>query len=377
MTPTPTVPAPAGLEEARDVNRFLEHYCKGYGAGAFAAPTAKEIAANPAMIHQWRRGDHRTVAVVRRLTRTSRRTDWTGRDYHLPDGALVVTHLARTPGCPVPCLDADYVIAYREDQELTGALRRAGRGIIAHRISAASEILATWGPAGDPVDIEYPPWDTVTVRPVPLGQTMSRQVPLDLRGPVLAELAEVWEWDDDFPYYSDGSWSAVSLRGFYPEDPRKGVKPAEMPRTWKEQHPADLERPCDWTVLADRAVALRALVDSVPWWDRLERVRLLRMEGRDGPARLGRHTDITDRACGTGDGQVVRFHIPLLTHPTVKLHYWDLDGGAHEVHLAPWRCYYLDARKPHAVTNPSGIDRVHLVVDVIADQAVRARLGAP
>lgn len=123
--------------------------------------------------------------------------------------------------------------------------------------------------------------------------------------------------------------------------------------------------------------AVRAMRDCLPWACRTERVRLLRMSGRGGKGgQLLRHTDITDRAAGVADGQVARFHVPLITDPRIVMHTWDLDGTRTATHLSPWRAWYLDARKPHAVVNPTGVDRIHLVIDVIADAAVREVIAA-
>lgn len=352
--------------------RFLQQYAKNYGAGAFATPTGKELAANPASVVEWTvDGELVFVAAVKRLTRDSKRKDFTGREFTLPAGALVVTHTARAPGTRVPDLSAfDYVMGYPEDRELAAALAAQGRPVKTWRITAASEVIAVWSRAGE-VDW-HEPADRVTVSDFPrwhVGEATRRAI--------LAEVAAVNQWHDDFPYYSDGSWSAVSLRGFKRDDPQWGIKPAEMPRSWQQEHPEAMRYACDWTVLAERTPAVRSLIESVPWWTRLERVRLLQMSGRGGKGgKLGRHTDITDRAAGTRDGQIVRFHVPLVTDPQIKMHHWDLDGTETATHLQAWGLYYLDARKPHAVVNPTGVDRIHLVVDVVADQAVRDQIAS-
>ena len=46
----------------------------------------------------------------------------------------------------------------------------------------------------------------------------------------------------------------------------------------------------------------------------------------------------------------------------------EASGGPTAVHS---HVLHLDARKPHAVQNPTGVDRVHLVVDVVSNRAVR------
>jgi len=368
MTAAAIAPTTGGAAEAA---KFLAAYAKGFGAGAFATPLAKELTAET--LRDWRSPDgaHRTVAVVKRQPRTSKRTDWTGAPYLLPQGALVATHVARTPGAPVPraLAEFDYLFTYVEDGELTAALRLAGRPVIATRISAAAEIVACWGRPGDQRQ-RYPAYDLATV--TQLGIT----IPEATRLAALGEVRGLTGWHDDFPFYSDGSWSALSLRGFKPDDPQWGIKPAEMPREWKAQHPLALGYTCEWTTLAARCPTLVGLVGAIPWWRKLERVRLLQMSGRNGQGgTLSRHSDITDRAAGTRDGQIVRFHLPLITDPRIEMDAWTLDGLHLATHLRAWHLYYLDARKPHAVRNPTGVDRIHLVVDVVADAQVREYLA--
>jgi hypothetical protein len=350
----------------RDLARFLQSYAKQYHAGAFATPTAKELAANPGSYLDLGGGGWRVVLVRKRLTRDSTRLDYTGRPYILPAGATIVTHIARTPGAPMPDFEPfDFVMAYAEDHELTRQLQSQRREVYASRVSAAAEVINCWGRAGSRQP--YPAYDRATVVevPVPIGP--------EQRAAILDEAFSVTGWDDDFPYYSDGSWSAVSLKGFYPDEPGKGVKPSEMPKSWKAEHPDDLNLTCQWTTLAERCPSIMELVLGVDWWARTERVRLLRM---DAGGTLGRHTDITDRDGGTRDGQITRFHIPLVTDPSIELLTWDVDGVARRQHLAAWRCYYLDARKPHSVVNPSGVSRIHLVVDAVSDGAVRDAISA-
>lgn len=350
--------------QARDGARYMNGYARRFSAGAFATPTAAEITKLLATGHwkYWPGG----AAATRTLTRDSRRKDFTGREFVLHAGHKVITHLAVEPGSTLPDLSAyDWIFAYVEDTGVTQQLRTQGREIRAVRISAASEIIACWGRDGQ--GFTYPRIDAATVTQLPLD------VPEDLRSRVLAELSTVDSWHDDFPFYSDGSWDAVSLRGFNPADPSWGVKPSEMSKSWWAEHPdAHQYSTCDWTILAARLPATVELVTGVAWWRGLERVRLLRMQGRDGKGgSLGRHTDVTDRAAGTLDGQIMRFHIPLITHPDITMSAWNLAGRHIETHLPPWTMWYLDARKPHAVDNRAGIDRIHLVVDVVASAQCR------
>jgi aspartyl/asparaginyl beta-hydroxylase (cupin superfamily) len=50
---------------------------------------------------------------------------------------------------------------------------------------------------------------------------------------------------------------------------------------------------------------------------------------------------------------------------------WNLHGKETSAHLPFGTAWYLDARKPHAVVNETSHDRIHLVVDVLADETTR------
>jgi hypothetical protein len=56
---------------------------------------------------------------------------------------------------------------------------------------------------------------------------------------------------------------------------------------------------------------------------------------------------------------IIRFHIPIVTHPLVE--FW-LDGN--QYYIPPKRLSYLNVRKRHKVINRSHIDRIHIVFDV-------------
>lgn len=356
--------------DARDAARFMGSYSRRFAAGAFATPTAAEIQTLMDQGDGWHRWPG-VAAASRQLLRDSNRLDFTGRSFQLLRGSRVISHLAAEPDATLPDLDAfDWIFGYVEDANVTAQLAAQGREVRAVRVSAASEILACWGRPGTAYD--YPAVDAATLARIPLT------VLQPLRDRVVAEVQAIGGWHDDFPYYSDGSWAALSLRGFNPADPTWGVKPAEMSKSWWAEHPDAVQYDrCDWTVLAEKCPATVELVQSVSWWGGLERVRLLRMAGRDGKGgALSRHTDVTDRAAGTRDGQIVRFHIPLITHPKITMSAWNLAGRRTDRHLPAWSMWYLDARKPHAVDNRAGIDRIHLVVDVVADEATRLQIAA-
>ena len=338
------------------VSARLQAYAKRHNGGAFSAPLPADVATMD--VHE---GDG-WVVVSKRLRVMSRRRDFTGRPITMPPGWHVAVALARDEGAEAPPLTAyDAAVTHLDDRVVTERCRADGLSRAGVQVSAAGELLGVWMPDGN--ERRYEPWDRVQVATAHL-------VPPEA---VLADLAHLSGWHDDYPYYSDGSWAGLSLRGF-DRDPSWGVKPAEMGRRWNADHPGAIERACVWTDLADVCSATVEWIGSIGWWGRLERVRYMRMAARSGGGRLARHSDITDRSAGTADGLVTRWHVPLQTHRDIKMTTWGLDGAARTTHLAPGWAWYLDQRMPHAVVNPSEVDRIHLVVDVLSDAEVRDRI---
>lgn len=342
-------------------------YAKPYAAGAFAFPTRKELEADPSQLRWW---NNDFVAVAKTLNRDSVRRDFTGDTFKLVGGSTVYTHVARIVGSRVPLVadEADYVTAYLDDVELVAGLRTQGYGLMAATVSASSELKGIFHLEADH---QYPDHDLATVTPV-----LDMAEGWEQFQEMVEEVQGLTGFRDDWPLYSDGSWGALCLKGYYPEDPGRDMKPLEMNRKWQAEHPEELGRTCEWTTLAADCPAIMEWITSVPWWRDMERVRLLQMSGRNGKGgSLGRHTDIGDKQFGTDDGKIVRFHLPLVTDPAIQLHSWDLTGRKTSTHLQAGQVYYLDARKPHAVTNPTGVDRVHLVVDVVSSPEVRDAIG--
>jgi hypothetical protein len=66
-----------------------------------------------------------------------------------------------------------------------------------------------------------------------------------------------------------------------------------------------------------------------------------------------------------------RIHIPITTNPGVR---FELNRS--HVEMAPGEAWYLRFSAPHSVTNAGATDRVHLVVDAVADDGMRRLLDA-
>jgi hypothetical protein len=77
------------------------------------------------------------------------------------------------------------------------------------------------------------------------------------------------------------------------------------------------------------------------------------------------HRDIT----GASPMGVLRLHVPIVTDPRVEFYV-----NGRRVALQPGEAWILDTSYRHRVANHSTVRRVHLVVDVEADRALRALL---
>lgn len=66
---------------------------------------------------------------------------------------------------------------------------------------------------------------------------------------------------------------------------------------------------------------------------------------------------------------VIRLHIPVVTHPLVE--FW-LDSEQYFFPIG--KLYYLNVSKRHKVVNKSHVDRVHIVFDVIATEELIKRI---
>jgi mannose-6-phosphate isomerase-like protein (cupin superfamily) len=70
----------------------------------------------------------------------------------------------------------------------------------------------------------------------------------------------------------------------------------------------------------------------------------------------------------------MRLHFPIVTNDSVMFTTWNVDGTKKEIHMKRGECWYLDTRKPHRAINTGKTDRLHLVVDVDANDNIRGLL---
>lgn len=169
-------------------------------------------------------------------------------------------------------------------------------------------------------------------------------------------------------YNKDKAWAALSLRG-YTSDPAFITKPEEMNKKWKKEHEGETFELQD-TALRRQLPHVEALIEKLPGV--IHRVRLMSLAPNGG--ELQRHTDQVDPDSGVTDGKLMRFHFPLVTNPAVIFSTWGVDGVRKDAHMRTGECWYIDVRKPHAAINNGKTNRIHLVVDVEANDKVRGLL---
>ena len=167
-------------------------------------------------------------------------------------------------------------------------------------------------------------------------------------------------------YNKGTSWSAISLRG-YTNDWRFITKPAEMSKKWKKENEG-VEFKLQDTILRKHFPEVEDLLQYLP--GKPHRIRFMNLA--PGGGELERHTDQVDPDAGVQDEKLMRFHFPIVTNKDVIFNQWDWDAKLVEEHMKVGECWYIDVRKPHRAINGGTEMRTHLVVDIEANEKVRA-----
>jgi len=168
-------------------------------------------------------------------------------------------------------------------------------------------------------------------------------------------------------YNKKGAWSAISLRG-YRSDPSFIAKPVEMNKKWKAENDTWEEWECEDTPLREQFLYVNEILAKIPT-DRIERVRFMSLA--PGGGELSRHTDQVDPYLGVADGKMMRLHIPVITNPNMEFTSWSMHGVKNVVNMKEGELWYLDIRKPHMAVNNGDDTRIHLVVDIEANDKCR------
>lgn len=262
-----------------------------------------------------------------------------------------------------------------ESERVRLLAQSAGLQLLAVKIKASSELVGVWGPPGvEPVSA------LSAADRVALGQLSTPRHFHRLASAAATEAESLAGWAQHYSSYNARhAWTALSLHGY--TDPSTGpaaeqiVKPAEMSKGWKAEHPGWEAWALDWTPLVQELPATYELLSEVAGLFRttFQRVRLMRLE--PGGGELTRHSDITDPEAGTAEGKLARLHVPLITNPEVRFRQWTLAGRQVEAVMDPASLWYLDTRKPHKAGNYGSTVRVHLVVDAYVSPQLRAAIA--
>lgn len=344
--------------------------------GAFGLTKERDIA--DAMEHKramWTGSPPQAVAITYEAKRQSDQQDFAQRAFVIPAGSAIVKNFAALTteaGTKVLVALRDrtasralFVEIFEEDTIAKACVEALGFAYMVTKISAGSEIKGVYtnGPA---VVGALPTEDETTLEVLDPDFVADHEI-----AAIQAELAAATERFAQ--HYSDynkrKSWTAFALRG-YSDDPSFIIKPAEMSKSWKEEHPQEMKEEVRWNSAKDLFPATMKVVGRLGQHLKFDRVRFMRLRAKDG--ELSRHADITDREAGTADGFISRLHIPIRTSDAVTFRGWTARGEKLERTLPQGALCYLDQRKPHAVTNKDpSLDRLHLVLDCFADAELR------
>jgi Aspartyl/Asparaginyl beta-hydroxylase len=168
--------------------------------------------------------------------------------------------------------------------------------------------------------------------------------PARLKADLQALALDDWVLHFNKPYY-EGEWSGVALRSVNGEDGRLYPDPTARAKY------------ANTPTLARCSYIQQALAT---FECELEAVRLLKL--RAGSS-IREHKDYN---LGYEDGEV-RFHVPVLTNLDVEFYL-----NQQRVVMNEGECWYLNLNLPHRVVNHSAADRIHLVIDCVVNDWMRA-----
>lgn len=372
------------LDDLKRIRQLFDRY-EPYSFGRFSIPNESQIALMLADKTGYLLVDSTGIPggfmAAKIAKRNSVRKDFAGRSLVIREGDFQIQHLTYEDGVSQDIIESHllqfagnrsiWADIHAEDRPRIRLLERLGFQVVAGRVSASSEIYSILLRSNRPA------------MRLPGPMHPSHRASLEELSPAFItsqEIADICQqiesgvsWADHYSSYNmRHSWSAISLRGFS-DDPAFIVKPAEMSKKWKEQNPELLDAEVRDTVVMAQFPTIVGICQRLG--TRLQRVRLMRVRAGDGA--LSRHADITDREAGPMPGQIARLHIPIVSDPSCRFMSWDLSGEMRSRHLNEGSLWYLDTRKPHAVSNEgSPRDRIHLVIDAVCDETVTGAIAA-
>lgn len=174
--------------------------------------------------------------------------------------------------------------------------------------------------------------------------------------------------------YSKGKvWTAVSIQGYSPditfiEKPKEMLTSKKFAKDYGHTKDWELQKTELYYLLEEQ---LKDIIDVAFPGQSFDRIRLMKLDPGGVNKEIQRHTDQSDPDIGTNDGQIMRFHVPVVTNPNVKFSGWSYSGKQVTFNPKLGSMFVLDLRKPHAVVNEGDTTRVHLVFDVVMNEYMR------
>lgn len=384
------------LEELKEAAAPFKNSIKKFCYGAFGCPKERDVATAKKANQYWRRG--KAAAIAKTLKSSSNRWDFAGRPIPMAAGDVIVSAWGWNDGgreeakqlikdslviVEMPKekkglgLDENviWVEIHEERKDAKKILLDLGFKWVVSKVSAGSDVLGLycWGPGLERAQKAAPVTDAAEAACIVdifekrfITEEQQESIREELEG-VRQHFAQHYS-----SYNKRHSWTAFALKGFDTLDPTFIIKPEEMARKWKGEHPERMDAKCDWTVLAEMMPETMKVVRSLPGGEP-DRVRFMRLAPH---GELTRHADITDRDAGVADGKLARLHIPIRTDAGCTFQSWTLGGEEHKGHMPLGHLCYLDQRKPHAAKMESSEERIHLVSDIATNPELRAMIVA-
>lgn len=167
-------------------------------------------------------------------------------------------------------------------------------------------------------------------------------------------------------YNKSKSWGALSVRG-YSSDVHMIEKPSCMSENWQNEN-SDSDFKLQDTELRQKFPEIEDILKYFPECE-FDRIRFMKLQ--PGGGELSRHVDHVEKDSGMKDGQIMRFHIPIITNPKVIFTMWNSNGQKIEQNMKRGETWLFDFRKPHMAVNGGDDIRIHLVIDVIMNERMR------
>ena len=369
------------LNRLTAITNLFDRY-KPFSFGRFGMPNESEIAqtiVKGETYELFNADNTKLIAVIvgKLAKRNSIKSTFARGELFIKQNDFVIKHLTFAETLPDDQLNAwlqsfqsqsIWIETHTEDVEKLVQLNRLGFQELGTKVSASSELKSVLFRG-----INYAQRRNELLATIEQA-TLERLSPNFASSEIIAQIKSELEtyvahspnsgWADHYSSYNiRKSWSAISLKGFT-DDPHFIIKPAEMSKKWKEENVSLLNNQIRNTPAFASFPSVQTLVNLLGC--ETQRIRIMRVRASDGG--LSRHADITDKEAGATGGKIARLHIPIQTNPECLFQAWQLNGTQLCKHLETGSLWYLDTRKPHAVSNRNGsLDRIHLVIDAVVN----------